>query len=155
MKTKILLPMFLFIAFVSIASAQPGRGCGREYIFDKLDLTEEQETKLDNLRNKHQKEMIDMKAELEKAQLDLKNLTKDGSFVRADFLAAHKKTQALRNKIGDSWANHRMDMFEVLTKEQREKFADIKDNFCNDFRGKKRNSMKHKMFQHRGQSMPW
>lgn len=155
MKTKFLLPLFLFVAFANIVSAQPGRGFGRDYLFDKLDLTEEQESKLDNLRDKHQKDMIDMKADLEKARLDLKNLTKDGSFARADFLTAHKKVQSIKNKIGDSWANHRMDMLDVLSKEQREKIADIKDDFRDDCRGMKRNHMRNKMFQHRGHFMPW
>lgn len=156
MKNKILFPaLLLTILFATFSSAQPGRGFGKGYIFDKLNLTEEQENKFDDMRIKHQKEMVDLKSELEKAQLDLKQLTNDGNYSRNDFLSAHKKVQTARTKIGDSWANHRMDMRDILTSEQRTKLAELKDDMRDDFRPMRKNHMKRNRSFHRGTFCPW
>lgn len=86
---------------------------------NKLNLSEEQETQLEKLRLNHQKDMIDLKSKLEKARLELREVTSKENFSRSDFLSAHKNLAKIREEIQLANANHRMDVFELLNKDQR------------------------------------
>lgn len=107
-------------------------------ISDKLNLTEDQSKQIDDLRNKYQEQMIDLRAEQQKARLENRNLRKSENLNRNDLLKQTQKMNNIRNKISEARANHFMDVYEVLSDEQRKIWADLKSDRYGDrkFMGK-------------------
>lgn len=93
---------------------------------EQLNLTDQQKIKLDELRIKHQEQMIDFRAELDKARLEMQKLRKSDKLNRSDVINQTKKMSSIRNKIAEARANHMMDMYEMLTDEQRKIWNDLK-----------------------------
>lgn len=99
----------------------------RERIHEQLNLTEEQESKLQDLKFKHQSEMIDLKAELEKEELAQQELKSKGNYTREEFLAGIDELIKIKNKIEIARANHQMDVYEILDSAQKETWNRISD----------------------------
>lgn len=118
--TKILIPVMLLVFAVGI-SAQPGSGMGQRkaMIHEKLNLTPDQEKKIDDLRTSHQKKMIDLRAEMAKLHLEKKELLNKGNYDRKAFLALEDKIVKQRNVIETAMANHQMDVYELLDANQK------------------------------------
>lgn len=124
---KLVLSIFLMLLFTLPSNAQPGRGWGYWYLKDKLELSDEQEARIEKLRAEHQKEMIDLRAKLEKARLEMREVTAKENFSRSEYLAAHNKLAKIREEIQTANANHRMDVLDLLNKDQRKMFSDFKN----------------------------
>ncbi len=129
----------LLIVFLltTILQAQPGMGWRHAQMKEKLNLTEIQETQLEKLRNDHQKSMIDLRAKLQKAKVEAREVMSKDDFKRSDYLAAQEKISKIQNEIHSTAANHRMDIVDILNKDQRKIFLDSNRKFD----GKKRNFM--------------
>ena len=82
----------------------------RDQIHKQLNLTDDQQTKIDELKLAHKKEMIDLKANLDKKELALAELKNKGNYSREDFLNKINDVITARNKIAISFANHQMDV---------------------------------------------
>lgn len=95
-------------------------------VHEQLNLTDQQKIKLDELRIKHQEQMIDFRAELDKARLEMQKLRKSDKLNRSDVINQTKKMSSIINKIAEARANHMMDMYEMLTDEQRKIWNDLK-----------------------------
>jgi Spy/CpxP family protein refolding chaperone len=104
--------------------SQPKDGLNLRRLEDKLNLTDSQKDQIENLRIKHQKDMVDLKAKLEKARIELREVTADGDFTRSEYLAAHNKMIKMREEIQLAAANHRMDVFDLLDKDQKKIMAE-------------------------------
>lgn len=118
----------LVVSFVADTSAQNRkfkRGDHGLRMIEKLNLTDDQQTKVDDLRIKHQKEMIDLRSDLEKAGLDLKELKNKKDFNRSDLLSQIEKMNNIKNKIALARANHHMDVYELLDDKQKEEWKDF------------------------------
>jgi Spy/CpxP family protein refolding chaperone len=115
--------LVLVLILSSLAIAQPGRGfAGDDRCINQMDLTKDQETKIEALRIDHQKKMVDMRAELEKALLDKKQLLAKGDYSRNDFINVTNKLSKIRETMNTSRANHQMDIYDLLDKTQKEKW---------------------------------
>jgi len=90
-----------------------------ENMMEKLNLTDEQNDKLSDLRTAHQKAMIDLKSELQKKMIDMRDLKDNADLKRADLISAVESINTVKNKIAISMANHKMDVFEILNAEQK------------------------------------
>lgn len=101
----------------------------RDLIHDKLGLTEEQEAKIEDLRFDHQKEMIELRAELEKKELELQELKSKGNYTRDEYVAMTEEIMKVRNRMGMTKANHQMDVYELLDPSQKKTWNDITKNF--------------------------
>ncbi len=97
----------------------------RGRMLEKLNLTDEQKNKIENLRFKHQEEMIDLKADVQKKRLALKELQHSGNYSRADYLNMVKDLNSSRDKIATAMANHRMDVYELLNDQQKKIFNEM------------------------------
>jgi len=130
---KNILISFIIIVFTfGLVNAQPRREEGRlknKNVWERLNLTDEQKEKVQSFRLKHQKEMIDLKADLEKAELALNELKAKKNFSRSDYLNAVEKINDAENKISLSRADHRMDVYELLTDEQKKEFWEFGPKF--------------------------
>lgn len=132
------LGMLIVFLITTILHAQPGMGWRHAQMMEKLNLTETQETQLEKLKTDHQKNMIDLRAKLQKAKIESKEVITKDDFKRSDYLAAQEKINKIQNEIHSTAANHRMDIIDILNKDQRKIFLDSNPKF----EGKKRNFMK-------------
>jgi Spy/CpxP family protein refolding chaperone len=121
------LTIILYLSFTILNVAQQnyksrnGEQRGERYA-EKLNLTEEQQTAIEELKINNQKEMIDLKADLERKKLDLKELKFKGNYTRDEFLNGVQALNNSKNKIALAKANNRMDIYKLLTAEQKVTF---------------------------------
>ncbi len=149
MKRITLIPLttVLFLSFTIWNIAQQG-----DYLYsghqkherfaEKLNLTEEQQTAIGELRIKNQREMVDIKTDLQKKKLDLKELKIKGNYSREEFLNLVRKMNDSKSNIALAAANSKMDIYELLTDEQKKMF----DKMGKRYR-KHRKMMKNKMMR--------
>jgi Spy/CpxP family protein refolding chaperone len=114
-----LLTLFMLIFLSSVASSQPAEGLNLKRLSDKLNLTDAQKEQIEKLRTDHQKAMVDLKANLEKAKIELREVMNKDDFTRNDYLAANNKLIKIRDEIQLANANHKMDILELMNKDQR------------------------------------
>ncbi len=132
MKTKI-FSLLLILALIGLYSATaysqekplPRKEFFKGRILEKLNLTDEQKSKIEEARLSHQNQMIDLKANLQKKLLALKELRVKGNLDRNSVIAAVKDINQAKDEIAIARANNLMDTYEILTPEQRKT---IKDN---------------------------
>jgi len=135
MKTK----MLVVIAIISVLlisqdlfaqdKMERQRDRDKFQIHQKLNLTEEQQVKVDALRFGHQKDMIDLIANLEKKEVDMAELKNNGSYTREDFLNKVNEIIFAKNKIALSMANHQMDVYQILDENQKKEWNKFSHNF--------------------------
>lgn len=95
-------------------------------IEERLNLTDAQKTKLAELRDNHQKKMIDLRANLEKKEIELRSLNQSEKLNRSDLLKLTREISEIRNSMAIERANHHMDVYELLDKDQQKIFRDMK-----------------------------
>jgi len=132
---KILIAILLAIMFITTnSSAQPaGYPCparGKEppikMFADELKLTDAQTKAIEEVRYKKQMEAIDMKAQLEKEELQLKKSMDDPTFDRKKIQAQAEKVVKLEGDLKLLKIKGQLDMLEVLTQDQRVQLKQIK-----------------------------
>ena len=127
MKSTIKKAVFVVLisAFVCpLAISQPANGWNMKRLESKLNLTDTQKDQIEKLRLDHQKAMVDLKAKLEKARIESREVMSKDDFSRSEYLAAHNKMVKLREDIQLAAANHRMDVLELMNKDQRKILAE-------------------------------
>ncbi|MFN3874182.1 MAG: Spy/CpxP family protein refolding chaperone, partial [Ignavibacterium sp.] len=118
MKTKFFLAVaaILVLGIISDSFAQMERMKMREKMRDRmeerLNLTDAQKSKVEELRTNHQKKMIDLKASLEKKKVELRSLRNSEKLNRSDLLKLTKEISEIRNSMAVEMANHHMDIYE-------------------------------------------
>ncbi len=123
-----LLTVVILFLLVTDVNAQKRRVMTeyQDRIHAQLNLTDQQKNKLNDLRFKHQEQMIELRAELDKARLELQKLRRSDKLNRTDFINQTKNMNSIKNKIAEARANHLMDVYELLTDEQRKIWDDLK-----------------------------
>lgn len=94
---------------------------------DDLKLTEDQQNKFDDLNLQHEKRMIDLQADVEKAKLSKRELVKKGNFSKNDYLAAEEKIMQAENKIRMEEEKLRMDKYSLLDENQKKIFMEKRE----------------------------
>jgi Spy/CpxP family protein refolding chaperone len=138
----------LFIALIStqFSYSQMERrgmrlGDHHKMMMEKLNLTDTQKEAVEELHFNHKREMIDLKAALELKQLDKQELLSKGNYTRDDYLGKVTALSNAKDKMALAKANHRMDVYDLLTEEQRKTFDEMKGRMGNRMNMKK---MKHR-----------
>jgi Spy/CpxP family protein refolding chaperone len=119
----------VFAALISvfltpIVFSQPCDGWNLKRLESKLNLSDTQKEQIEKLRLDHQKAMVELKAKLEKAEIELREVTSKADFSRSDYLATHNKIAKIREEIQLAAANHRMDVLDLMNKDQRKLLLD-------------------------------
>jgi len=114
----------------------------QKQVHQQLNLTEEQQTKVDELKFAHQKEMIDLKANLDKKELDMTELKSKGNYTRDEYLNKVNEIISARNKIALSVANHHMDVYQLLDENQKKEWNKMSHQF-----GERRENRVHRMLR--------
>jgi Spy/CpxP family protein refolding chaperone len=138
---KLNLSGIAIILFIVLISSQFGYGQmerrgmhqGNHYkmMKEKLNLTDTQNEAVEELHFSHKREMIDLKADIEKKKLDMKELLSNGNYTRDDYLNKVKAISNAKEKMALVKANHRMDVYDLLTEEQRKTFDEMKGRMGN------------------------
>jgi len=141
------IAVILFIAListqVSYGQMEKGgmhKGDHHNKMMEKLNLTDSQKEAVDNLMLSHKAEMIDLKADLDKKELDMQGLMSKGNYTRDDYLGKVKAISDAKEKLAIAKANHKMDVYDLLNEEQRKIFNEKKGCGGNKMEMKK---MKH------------
>lgn len=131
MKFKYFLLAFIFISFftIDIGNAQTAEGKLKQERLklaakkhEKLNLTEEQKEKIQDLKLKLQKELLPIQAELRNAEAELKTMLLEK---QPDLRAVNKKIDQiskLQADIKKLKIRHQFDVRNLLTPEQQKKF---------------------------------
>lgn len=138
----------LFIALISTQFSYGqmerrgmNQGDHHKMMMEKLNLTDTQKDAVEVLHFSHKREMIDLKAALEKKKLDKQELLSKGNYTRDNYLGNVKAISDAKDIMAIAKANHRMDVYDLLTEEQRKTFDEM--------RGRKGNKMNMNKMKHR------
>jgi Spy/CpxP family protein refolding chaperone len=123
----------LFIALIStqfsygqMEKSGMHKGDRHNMMTEKLNLTDTQKEAIQDLKLSHKSEMIDLKADLDKKELDMQGLLSKGNYTRDDYLGKVKANSNAKEKLALAKANHKMDVYDLLTEEQRKIFNEKK-----------------------------
>ncbi len=138
------IAVILFIALIStqFSYGQMERrgmhqGDHHKMMIDNLNLSDTQKEAVEELSFSHKREMIDLKAAMEKNKLDMQELLSKGNYTRDDYLNTVKTINDAKEKIAFAKANHRMDVYDLLTEEQRKTFDEMQGRIGNKMKMKK------------------
>ena len=98
-------------------------------IHQRLNLTDEQQEKVEVLKLAHQKQMIDLKANVEKKEVEMAELKNKGNYTREEFLSKTNEIISARNEIALSLANHQMDVYQLLDDNQKKEWNKFSGEF--------------------------
>ena len=103
------------------AHMMPAQGCQQEGWFGRLNLTSEQKTKLETLRNAFLRDIKPLQDQMFSKRGDLKLLWLQSTPDKEKIVAVQKDIRAIRDKIQDKAVAQRVDAYNILTPEQHEK----------------------------------
>ena len=111
---------------------------------DQLNLSEEQEKKIEVLKLSHEEVMIKFRTDLELKELEIHKLKSSEKFSRSAMINITKEISAIKNDIALARLNHQMDVYDLLDVSQRKIWLDKQDQF-----GHMKHKMKNKMHERR------
>ena len=122
-KVKIWMVGLALIALAgSAVAAGPGYGLGRKANcpagMDRLNLTPEQKTKLGELKEKHWKDTISLRNEMQVKRLELRTLWTAPTPDKNKILAKQRELNELRDKMQAKATDFRLDIRKTMTPEQ-------------------------------------
>ncbi len=103
---------------------------------EHLNLSEDQEKKIEDLRLTQEESMIKFRSDLELKELEMRKLKSSEKFSRSEMINLTKEINAIKNDMALTRVNHQMDVYELLDESQRKIWLDKQDQFGN---------MKHRM----------
>lgn len=101
----------------------PGRGYHRDSGLNRLDLSEEQKSKIESLRFAYRKETRPIKEKMFDKSVELRRLWLQVDPDRDKINAKQKEVRVLRNQLEDKRTEYRFEVNKVLTPEQKEKMV--------------------------------
>jgi Spy/CpxP family protein refolding chaperone len=90
-------------------------------LYGKLNLTAEQKAKIETLRNAFFRDIKPLQDQIFSKRGDLKLLWLQANPDKEKILAVQRDIRAIRDQIQDKAVAHRVDAFNILTPEQKEK----------------------------------
>lgn len=109
----------------------PGKWWENQRLADHIGLGDEQTGAIRDIVYQHARRMIDLKAEVELAGLDLAESVNRPQFVADDVRSAYRAFQAARQALENERFEMLLAVREVLTYEQWQKLQDVKRRFGN------------------------
>lgn len=150
MKIRLLALAALLLAFAAAAGARPGPpppppggfGLGkfwkRPEVRRQLRLSDAQVKSLEAVFLRHQRALVDLKAEVDRRQIDLDELLADDRADERQLSAAVEVLEDARGKLGKSRAFMMLEVRRILTPVQRKAMQEMKDDRREDRRGARR-----------------
>lgn len=136
MKKKMALIGFLFIIFIfSVLQARDGENLSRMHRYARyLDLSEDQQNQIDDLRLQLQKELLPLKSEIEKLRNEMKLEMTAEKFNESKVKKLNDEISNLQKEIKLKHLLNKRAVRDLLTPEQRKKYdihllSDKKENW--------------------------
>lgn len=129
MKRLVILIVMLLVAGPLTANefdVLPGKWWEDERIANHMELTEEQREQIRDIVFEHARLMIDLKADFDKAALDLAATVDQEVFDPAPVRAAHAVFQTARHKLENERFEMLIEVREILTYKQWQKIQEVK-----------------------------
>jgi Spy/CpxP family protein refolding chaperone len=124
-----LISIFLFQNLLAQNRNKEGFNHENYPMYKRLNLTEEQQDQISTMKINHQMEMVDLKANLEKNEIELTSLKNKGNYTREQYLAAIRSINSARDEIAISRAEFQMDVYQILDDKQKEEWNKMSFNF--------------------------
>ncbi|MBK8945654.1 MAG: periplasmic heavy metal sensor [Ignavibacteriae bacterium] len=131
--------MLILIATMVLSQASDFYAQGPKRVKDrflgvkKLNLTEEQKKKFDQIQFNHDEKIIDIQAKLKKNRLEIQKLFKSENFSENEFVNLTQNANKLKNELSDLRTKMWLDVYKILDKNQKVEwqnhFADMPDEF--------------------------
>lgn len=141
MKRIALFASIAILLLSAMAVAQPSRD-DRRQARERLNLTSEQEKSIKDIKSKSGKELIDLRAEVQKKRIDLGNAWGADTPDRAQVEGLMKDIGALQLKMKMILFDADQAVNKLLNPEQRKVYKELKQE--------RRERMKHDAMQRRG-----
>ena len=147
-KTATIIGTLVLVAAIAIPVFAHDRGWGKgrgmgvtpearqapcPYCENIANLTPEQSTKLKELREQHDKDVLALRNELTAKRAELRNLWSQGNPDEAAIKAKQQEINDLRNKLQDSMTEYRLEVGKILTPEQQAQLQSSRPGW--DYRG--------------------
>lgn len=94
----------------------------RDRIEEKLNLTDDQVNKIESLRLDNRKDMIGLRADVEKKEIELEELKNTINYSRDEYLKKVNEIISVKNNIDLARANHQMDIYQLLDENQKKEW---------------------------------
>ncbi len=94
---------------------------------EKLNLTEEQENRIESLRLSHEEVMIKLRADLELKELEMRKIRSSDKMSRSEMIRITKEISAIKNEMALARVNHQMDVYDNLDANQRKIWMETQD----------------------------
>lgn len=120
-----IMPFFFAVSAQARGGHHGGKGEGLKQILEKLDLSDEQKTKLKAIRKDNKGERGDKREEMEKAQAAMKKAIADGN--EAEIRKVHKQMQDKMASYSSQRIERVISIVKILTPEQRKTFAELQN----------------------------
>jgi Spy/CpxP family protein refolding chaperone len=119
----VLIAMSFSLVLAAVAVANPGRMIA---MADKLSLTDQQVEQLRNLKIQYQKEMIRLRADLQLARLELKEVMMKARLDEKAALAMQDRISNIKSSIDRKRLEHMIAARKILTEEQQAKWKKMR-----------------------------
>lgn len=129
MKRLVICVVVLLVASPLMANeldVLPGKWWEDERIVNHMELTEEQREQIRDIVFEHARLMIDLKADFDKAALDLAATVDQEVFDPAPVRAAHAVFQTARHKLENERFEMLIEVRQILTYKQWQKIQEVK-----------------------------
>jgi len=113
---------------------------------EQLNLSEDQEKKIEVLKLSQEEKMIKLKSEMELKDLEMRKLKSSDKFSRTEIINLTKDINAIKNEMALAKVNHQMDVYDLLDENQRKIWLDTQEKFGH---------MKHKMKDRMRERRDW
>ena len=128
---KFSIVLILALATPALAMAQmggpreagPGMGKHQPRMADKLGLSQEQMDKMQDIQKKYRLQMIDSRAEMEKAMINFTDILQEENPNQAALKAATEKVLDAKTRLERERLENMIEMSSILTPEQKKKMA--------------------------------
>lgn len=107
---------------------------------EQLNLSEDQEKKIETLRLSNKEDMIKFKSDLELKELEIRKLKSSDNLSRNEMINLTKEMNEIKNQIALTRTNHQMDVYDLLDDSQRKVWLDKQEEV-----GHMKNRIKDKM----------
>ena len=150
MKNLIIVLSVLFMISVfnqQVLSQKRDHSKSKNYRMDmkaQLNLSEDQEKKIEALKLSQEEKMIKLKSEMELKDLEMRKLKSSDKFSRTEIINLTKDINAIKNEMALARANHQMDVYDLLDENQRKIWLDAQEMF-----GHMQLNMQNKMHERR------
>ena len=98
-------------------------------MYKSLNLTEKQQDQISTMKINHKMEMVDLKANLQKNEIELTSLKNEGNYTRDQYLAAIRSINSARDEIAIARAEFQMDVYQLLDDKQKQEWNKMSFNF--------------------------